>query len=256
MKQAKLTIVHEHLRYPKVSLCATSSAKFIHIAAEIDRSSTPFYWRTSSKKKAAIGLSTEALQKLQAQHPALEFSLFKAKLRPPGRGRYIREHYAAHQFAAYDFVIFISIDSENSRQTLMSSPTFQQLVQKLNQLARKTTITQASNIRQIGPVPPLAGHTFLFNYFSAENTAQNLGIWEYTASWFEKETQLKNSVLLLPDSSSSYSIINHCSWPSIWDILPKLLFKSSFRSYVLDNFYANNVGAQPILYRLISTQKH
>lgn len=171
------------------------------------------------RKKAAIGLSTEALQKLQAQHPAMKFSLFKAKLRPPGRGRYIREHYAEHQFAAYDFVIFISVDSENSRQTLMSSPTFQQLVQKLNQLAHKTTITQASNIRQIGPVPPLAGHTFLFNYFSAENTAQNLGIWEYTASWFEKETQLKNSVLLLPDSSSSYSIINHCSWPSIWDIL-------------------------------------
>jgi len=36
----------------------------------------------------------------------------------------------------------------------------------------------------------------------------------------------------------------------MWDILPSLLFKKSFHSYVLDNFYANKVAAMPVLYKL------
>jgi hypothetical protein len=33
-------------------------------------------------------------------------------------------------------------------------------------------------------------------------------------------------------------------------VLPSLMFKKTFHSYVLDNFAANNVAAMPILYRL------
>ncbi|EMJ92810.1 hypothetical protein LEP1GSC193_0177 [Leptospira alstonii serovar Pingchang str. 80-412] len=36
------------------------------------------------------------------------------------------------------------------------------------------------------------------------------------------------------------------------DVLPSLLFKKSFHSYVLDNFFVNNVAAMPVLYRMES----
>jgi hypothetical protein len=34
------------------------------------------------------------------------------------------------------------------------------------------------------------------------------------------------------------------------DILPSLIFKKSFHTYVLDNFYSNKVAAMPVLYKI------
>ena len=93
---------------------------------------------------------------------------------------------------------------------------------------------------------------FLFNYFFADDTAQNLAVWEYTAGWFVQETGLNNSTVLLPRGGerSNYNIINHCRWDRMQDVLPSLIFKRTFRTYVLANFEANRVAAMPILYRM------
>ena len=113
------------------------------------------------------------------------------------------------------------------------------------------TIT-ASNARRIGPVDHSRPGVFLFNYFFADSVEQNLAVWNYTAGWFQAETGLDNSTVLLPTAAarSNYSIINHCRWDRLGQILPSLIFKKSFHSYVLDNFAANNVAAMPVLYRL------
>jgi hypothetical protein len=47
-------------------------------------------------------------------------------------------------------------------------------------------------------------------------------------------------------------IINHASWPSFRAFLPSLILRRSFRTFVLANFAANGVAAQPILYRRVS----
>ena len=127
----------------------------------------------------------------------------------------------------------------------------------LNEIEKVSSYSQvmtASNIKRIGSVNHKKQGVFLFNYFSAENTEQNLKVWEYTAGWFEKETKLDNSILLFPlnENKTTYSIVNHCRWDKYIDILPDLIFKKTFKKYVLDNFYANNVGAQPILYKIIN----
>jgi hypothetical protein len=111
---------------------------------------------------------------------------------------------------------------------------------------------EATNVRRIGPVDHSRQGVFLFNYFFADDVEQNLGIWKYTAGWFQSETGLDNSTVLLPVDAgrSRYSIINHCRWDRLSDILPSLIFKRSFHTYVLDNFEANQVAALPILYRL------
>jgi hypothetical protein len=78
-------------------------------------------------------------------------------------------------------------------------------------------------------------------------------VWEFTAGWFQQETGLANSVLLLPDSGqrTHYKIINHCRWDRLSDVLPSLLFKPSFHSFVLANFAANATAAIPVFYRVV-----
>jgi hypothetical protein len=80
-----------------------------------------------------------------------------------------------------------------------------------------------------------------------------LDLFDYLAGWFEVETGLDNSTLLVPveGEQSDYTAINHARWDAR---LPRLaweqLAKKSFRTYVLANLKANHVSAMPVLYRL------
>ena len=114
-------------------------------------------------------------------------------------------------------------------------------------------VITATNARRIGAVDHGRQGVFLFNYFFADDTAQNLAVWEYTAGWFEQETGLDNSTVLLPRGGelSNYNIVNHCRWDRMRDVVPSLILKRTFRSYVLANFEANKVAAMPILYRMV-----
>ena len=63
---------------------------------------------------------------------------------------------------------------------------------------------------------------------------------------------MDNSTLVLPDAahSGALTLINHCRWDRLGDVLPSLLFKRSFRNYVLANFDANRTAPMPVLYKL------
>jgi hypothetical protein len=80
----------------------------------------------------------------------------------------------------------------------------------------------------------------------------NLQVWNYTAGWFQDQTGLDNSTVLLPDEANQvpYTIINHCRWDGLRNILPALLFNRSFKPFVLNNFEQNNTAAIPVLYKL------
>jgi len=45
-------------------------------------------------------------------------------------------------------------------------------------------------------------------------------------------------------------LVNHCRWDRLRDVLPALIVKRSFRSFVLTVFAAKRVVPDPILYRL------
>lgn len=80
-----------------------------------------------------------------------------------------------------------------------------------------------------------------------------LAVWRYTAGWFQRHTALPNSTLLrpLPGQDGDFSVVNHASWPRLRSFLPALLLRPSFRTFVLANFKANGVAAQPIMYRRV-----
>lgn len=247
-----LKIVNKHLKYDKVSLIPPLTSNFIHIASEIDTTSTPFFLSTSSKKKELIRKCKIWSKEIEKTEGVLEISFFKATIIPPGFGQYIRENLEKIHLARFDFVILIETSSDKVTAKVKQLESFKMILKEIENIASFNHIMYASNVRRIGNVNHKKKGVFLFNYFSATNREQNLKIWEYTAGWFEKETALDNSTLMLPtEDNQLYSIVNHCKWDKYIAILPSLIFKNTFKKYVLDNFYANNIGAQPILYKTI-----
>ena len=247
--ETKLKIAHADEAYEKVSLIEPTDFGYIHIAAEVDRR-LPFL-PASRSKHALLSDCKRLCQALERREDVRSATVFKALLIPPGRGEFLKQRPNVH-IARFDVAILIETPTVADAQALMGGAAFATLERRVRDAAHHVHLISASNARQIGPVDHERDGVFLFNYFFADDTEQNLAVWEYTAGWFEKETGLDNSTLLLPleNSESEYPIINHCRWDRLRDIMPSLVLKPSFRSYVLGNFEANNTAAIPILYRL------
>ena len=252
-KYSKLKIVNSHLDYDNVTLIEPSSHYYLHIAIEIDKVLTPFYFFESALKKKIINNCKEFCNKLLMKNRVIEANVFKALLIPPGRGRFIIENQNKVKVAKFDVAILIEVDSEEKLLDIQKDTSYLELITFLKEKSKNIHQIETSNARRIGAVDHTTQGVFLFNYFYAEDVEQNLEVWNYTAGWFEKETELDNSTLLLPlkKENSDYSVINHCRCDNLIDILPSLIFKRTFKKYVLDNFHKNKVGAMPILYKLI-----
>jgi hypothetical protein len=54
----------------------------------------------------------------------------------------------------------------------------------------------------------------------------------------------------LEDQPSDYVVINHARWDGLLGFAARQFTKKSFRTYMVANLDAHNVGAMPILYRL------
>ena len=247
--KTKLNVAYSNEQYEKVTLIEPTSSGYIHIAAEVD-TRLPFF-PASPNKKRLLQKCKRLCKQLEAKKFVQRATLFKAVLIPPGRGKFLKQRPNVHQ-ARFDVSILIELTTGSDVESVRAEPVFAELEMCLKNAAHYVHTINANNIRRIGPVNHERDGVFLFNYFFADDVEQNLAVWEYTAGWFEKETALNNSTLLLPtdESNSEYTVVNHCRWDRLSDILPSILFKRSFRSYVLGNFEANNTAASPILYKL------
>jgi len=247
-----LKIVNQDLHFRKVSLISPSTHCYLLIAMEVDHPLIPVFVYTSRKKKKLIDLSKRWCRKLAQKNWVIDATVFKATLIPPGQGKLIKERKYHVRPARFDVVILIEVANETALSAIQSSLEFKQIIDMTQVTARRINVIPARNVKQINPVDHQAHGVFLFNYFFADDVKRNLDVWEYTAGWFQQETGLNNSTVLLPQvgEQADYAIINHCRWNHLTEILPSLLFKKSFHSYVLDNFYANQVAAMPVLYKL------
>jgi hypothetical protein len=192
-----------------------------------------------------------AAGELGARPGIVDATVFKAILVPPGRGAYLRQRPDIH-IARFDVVVLIETATGEDAERIRADAVWKKMEAAARGNARYVTVFSAGNIRRIGEVDHDRDGVFLFNFFAADNRDQNLAVWEYTAGWFQDQTGLDNSTVLLPAAgeASDYTIINHCRWDALRDIVPSLIFKPSFRRYVLANFEANRTAAIPILYRL------
>ncbi|WP_051332742.1 hypothetical protein [Cucumibacter marinus] len=248
---ADLTLVGPKDRFPKVTLMEPVASGYVLLAAEIDHRPPVGYFIESARKKRAIEIAKAFASEIVSLPDVREAVAFKTLIAPPGRGELLKRRPNV-DVAKYDLVLLIECETPEAAQALKAGERFGELLKQIEALSEKTLVLAARNARRIGPVDHSRDGVFLFNYFYADSLQQNLGIWEYTAGWFEDQTGLDNSTLMLPEpgSETDFTIINHCRWNGLLDIMPSLIFKPSFRSFVLDNFEANDTAASPILYRL------
>lgn len=251
MIAAPLVRLSETQNFPTVTLQRTAPHGYILLAADVDRR-PPFGYIWESRRKRKLLKTLKIAAEALARRPVVaEATVFKALVVPPGRGLYLRKRPDAH-VARYDVAILIAVHSHGNAQALLESPAYQTLERVVTASTSAVYRMVGENIRSIAPVDHRKAGVFLFNYFLAANEAQNIAVWDYTAGWFQDQTGLDNSLLLRPvaQRGAHYTIVNHCRWDRLTDILPSLLFKPSFRSYVLRHFEANDTAAMPILYRL------
>jgi hypothetical protein len=250
---APLRIVDADQRFLRVDLIEPSASRFIHIAAEIE--ARPPFLPDSGAKKQVLAKARDACTRLAREPGVKDAVAFTAIIAPPGLGEYARQRADRLHIARFDLAVLIECDNADTVQRVQRvqrHPAYEAMQRAIAEAASYVHAITATNPRRIGPVDHKRPGVFLFNHFAADNLGQNLAVWDYTAGWFEVETGLHNSTVLLPDdpAKSQYSIIDHCRWDRLRDVLPSLLFKKTFHSYVLDNLAASNVAAMPILYRL------
>lgn len=250
MTTESLTVVNNDARFPRVKLVEPASSGYLHLAAEVNR--RPPFLPNSRKKRELIAKCKRWCRQLEADPSLVSAVMFDALVIPPGKGEFIEKRPGEAHIARFDLAVLVETTSPEAADALRASPLYAEMERAIRGAATFIHVVTATNAKKIGPVDHSKGGVFLFNYFFADDTAQNLAVWEYTAGWFQRETGLDNSTVLLPRNGerSEYNIMNHCRWDRLRDVMPSLIFKRSFRTYVLANFAANRVAAMPILYRM------
>lgn len=244
-------MVNEDAGFPQVKLVEPAPSGYVHLAAEVD--GRPPFLPNSQKKRELIARCKRLCRQLEADPGVLSAVVFDALLIPPGRGEFLKKLPGKTHVARFDLAILVETTTpEAAEEVAEASAPYAEMERAVRDAATFVHRIAATDAKRIGPVNHERRGVFLFNHFFADDTARNLAVWEYTAGWFQQETGLDNSTVLLPRDGerSEYNIVNHCRWDRLRDVLPSLIFKRSFRSYVLDNFEANDVAAMPILYRM------
>jgi hypothetical protein len=236
----------------KARLVRPAGSGYVLLAAEVD--AHPLLW-PSRTKRHLLEDCVRWCASVAREPGVLEAVTFRAILFPPiGEPRFLRRRREQLHRARFDLVVLVETESVARADALFTSGAFRVLEAHVRDEASHVYIVTAANAKRIGAVDHRNGGVFLFNYFYADSFAQNLAVWEYTAGWFQKETGLDNSTVLAPTQPdlSQYTLINHCRWNRLTDVLPSLVFKRSFRDFVLAHFDANDTAPMPILYRLAS----
>lgn len=238
-------------KFPKVRLMEPTTHGYVLLVAEVDHRPPVAFFIESAGKKALLETLKAACAELEGAEGVLDATCFKALVIPPGRGRYL-DRRPDVTLRKFDVAVLIECDMPERARALRESEAVRAMEAAMRGAAKAVEVITASNVKRIGPVDHSRDGVFLFNYFVADTLGQNLGVWQYTAGWFQDQTGLDNSTVLLPDAGAETdaTIINHCRWDHLSDIVPSLLFKPSFRNYVLANFEANATAAVPVLYRL------
>lgn len=242
-----MKLVNDHLAV-KVRLTEPTVNGFLVLAAEVGRWTGPL--ALPSRARRRLLCQVDALcERLGVRADVVEAVAFRGVLRPPGEGSEIL-HRASVRPARYDVVVLLRTMTVEAIDAVRADPVYRELVAVI-ETARHTHLVGAENAARIADVDHGPDHWFLFNYFHCRDAETVYDVWEYTAGWFQSTTSLPDSTLMRPlaGEPTDYSVVNHASWPTLRTFLPSLLFRRTFRSFVLANFKANDVAAQPIIYR-------
>ncbi|MCV7315477.1 hypothetical protein H7J77_07980 [Mycolicibacillus parakoreensis] len=254
-----MRLVNDRLAVP-ARLTRPSDHGFVILAAEVGRWAGPLAAPSGARRRLCADLRALSIR-LAERDDVASVVVFRGVFRPPGEGSALLARHGVRP-ARHDVVVLIRTRSVGALEAVRADDTFGAMVARIDRCAPHGYRAAADNAARIADVDHGRDSWFLFNYFHGDDPDSVYRVWEYTAGWFQRRTALADSTLLrpLPDASTGedplegrgddlVSLVNHASWPALRLFLPALLFDRSFRSFVLANFAANGVAAQPILYR-------
>lgn len=225
---------------PRATLVAPTGHGFVHVGAHSGTWRFPLALPSRRRRRLRARITTAA-HTLRPDPRVLRTDVFTALLRPPGGA-------ARAPSARYDVVLLVETTTPAAAAGLLEEA-------PLSALTRLDHVLgfAATSPRRIGPVDHERPGVFLFNYFRAPDVATNLAAWQQTAGWFQRETGLNNSTVLEPvgPAELAYTLVNHCRWDRLRDVLPSLALRRSFRGFVLRTFTAHDVVPEPLLYRMV-----
>jgi hypothetical protein len=224
---------------------------FLLLAAEIGGWAGPFPVPARARRLASAQIGP-LRARLARRDDVIEATAFRAALRPPGEGAGLLRR-AGVRPARYDVVVLVRTRTVGDLDAVRADPAWLELADVVGRSARHVYQIAADSPARIADVAHDPGRWYLFNFFHSVDRSTVARVWEYTAGWFQRKTDLPDSVPMQPrpGEPDDYSLVNHAGWPHLRTFLPGLLFRPSFRSFVLANFAANDIAAQPIIYRLL-----
>src|SRR5215207_3298277 len=255
----ELNIVNPDSRFSRVNLIEPTTLGYIHLAVQVRPrpmlpQQLPFVPNGRAREELLNRLTMLANRLEQLESVEKATVLEAVAILPSSRfSSYFKERQDSIHLARFDVVVLIETASPEVARQVQQTPDYRALLDALESEARDMHVMVARNAKRIGDVEKTRDGLFYLIYFVADDVNVALELWDYLAGWYEEETGLDNSTLLVPleDEASDYLAINYARW----DVsLPRLLFrqlsKKSFRTYKLANLEANRVGAMPIVYRL------
>lgn len=256
----ELKIVNPDPRYAPIKLVEPTTLGYVHIAAEVRPRGMPFLQRLPAgrEKSELIGRLQELARGLEQLEVVEKVTIYDAVAIAPVRSRHLRARGDSVHVARFDIVVLVETRSIAAIREVQSTAPYEALLDALRNQARRLHVMAARNAKRVGEVDKSRDGLFLFNYFVADDVRVMLELWDYLAGWYEVETGLDNSTLLVPleGERSDYAAINHARWD---ESLPRFLWQQlarrSFWTYVVANLEANCVVAMPALYRLAGSSR-
>ena len=265
--ESEICVVGPKDEFPKATLMEAKKCGYLLIGLEVEHCILPMgflLWESAAKKRILRQVKEFANQLMSDDSTiknVVETTLFKATVISPGQDYFetVKQPPDVPQ-PMFDVVVLVEFESVDAARIFHNSEECKNEIEKYEKDGdvKRVMVVVGSNARRMGPtgdVDHSKDGCFLFNYFFADKVEQNLKIWEYTAGWYVDETGLDNSTSILPETDTDvkncpHTVINHCRWDSLKNVLLALLFKKSFKTFVLANFEANNTAHKPILYCL------
>jgi hypothetical protein len=236
-------------RFPRAEVVPPTSHRYRLLAARIDR--RPFLLPASGRKRVIVRHLARHRDALRRVPGVRDANVFDAIVRAPGRSQLLERRPDAAPVPRFDVVVLVEHDDDEEVRGRVDAA-LAPIEALLAEAGRELLQLELTNVRSLGPVDHSRQGVFLFNFFYAEDRQQNVDVWQYTAGWFQDQTGLDNSTVLQPlDDGSPYTLINHCRWDRLRDVVVPLRTRRSFPKYVLAHFDANDTAPLPVLYRLV-----
>jgi len=251
----ELQIVNPDPRYVPAPLMEPATSGYIHLAAEVRPPARPGPILFRGRAKSELLAQLDALARALERESGVEkVTTYEAVGFPPfTRFPYVKERAEEIRLPRFDVVVLVETTSPADVRDVQGTAAYRQLLETLLAHSRRVHVVAARNAKRIGDVDRDRQGLFLFNYFVADDKELALRLFDHLAGWYEVETGLDNSTLLVPleGERSDYLAINHARWDqSLPRFLSRQLLKKSFRTFVQANLAANRVGSMPVLYRL------